>query len=198
MAAPSEAWTVITAGQVDADSPINETLMGAIRKNLIHLEEWLGDGYTAVKDHDHDDVNSKAVTGVADGVITGAKMANYAAGSLSIVNNNTEQSTSSTVYVKLKETVIDRGGALRIDFQLKKAAGQAISVGKIYVNGEAHESAIERSNDTAIYINYSQDLSGFEAGDAVQIYGRIPGAGTAFVNNFTIKVANTFHPRAIT
>ena len=31
------AWTAITAGQVDADSPVDETLMGTIRTNF----DWI-------------------------------------------------------------------------------------------------------------------------------------------------------------
>jgi len=76
MAVPSESWSVVTSGQVDADSPLDETLMEAMRGNLIHLEEWLGDSYTAAKDHDHDGTNSKAVVGVAANTITGTEILN--------------------------------------------------------------------------------------------------------------------------
>lgn len=62
MAAPDESWSTITTGQVDADSPLDVTLTQALRANLIHLEQWLGDGYVAAKDHDHDGVNSKSIT----------------------------------------------------------------------------------------------------------------------------------------
>lgn len=76
MVAPTYAWTVIALTAVDADSPLDETLMTALVKNQIHLEEWLGDGYTAAKDHDHDDTNSKAVSTIADGAVsTEAKLA---------------------------------------------------------------------------------------------------------------------------
>ena len=58
MAAPTYTWTAIASTQTDADSPLDTTLMDAIRKNFVHLEEWLGDSYTAAKNHDHDGVNS--------------------------------------------------------------------------------------------------------------------------------------------
>lgn len=74
MPPPSRSWTVITNGQVDADSPINDVLMSGMQGNLIHLEEWLGDGYVAAVDHDHDDTNSKLVATVADGGITEVKL----------------------------------------------------------------------------------------------------------------------------
>ncbi|HHL40888.1 MAG TPA: hypothetical protein ENJ37_10315 [Deltaproteobacteria bacterium] len=74
MAAPTYPWNTISASQTDADSPLDTTLMEAIRQNLIHLEEWLGDSYTAAKDHDHDGANSKLVATIADGIVTNAKL----------------------------------------------------------------------------------------------------------------------------
>ena len=73
MPAPSKTWVVIADSQVDADSPLDTTLMTGVRDDLVHLEEWLGDGYTAAKDHDHDGVNSKTAV-LADNTVTWAKM----------------------------------------------------------------------------------------------------------------------------
>ncbi len=76
MAAPSKNYTLIADSQVDADSPLDATLLTQLRDNIIHLEEWLGDSYTAEKDHDHNGVNSKEVAGIADGAVsTTAKLA---------------------------------------------------------------------------------------------------------------------------
>lgn len=61
MTVPSKNFTNIPDGDIDADSPLTETLMTQIRDSLVHLEEWLGDGYSASKDHDHDGVNSKNI-----------------------------------------------------------------------------------------------------------------------------------------
>lgn len=58
MAAPTYTWAAIADTQTDTASPLDTTLMDAIRKNFVHLEEWLGDSYTAAKNHDHDGVNS--------------------------------------------------------------------------------------------------------------------------------------------
>lgn len=65
MTVPSKSWSVIADGQVDADSPLDTTLITALRDNLVHLEEWLGDGYTAAKDHNHDGVSSSLIAGGA-------------------------------------------------------------------------------------------------------------------------------------
>ena len=68
-------WNVITAGMVDADSPLNQVLMDGIRENLIHNWEYIGGrDYTATDNHDHDGVNSKLVTSVADAAISQAKL----------------------------------------------------------------------------------------------------------------------------
>ena len=72
MAAPSKSFTVQPDTQVDANSPLDETLMTEQRDNDIHLEEWMGKNYTAAVDHDHDGTNSKGVVGVAANSLTGA------------------------------------------------------------------------------------------------------------------------------
>jgi hypothetical protein len=71
MATPSKSFTNIPDTAVDAESPLDTTLMTQIRDSLIHLEEWIGKNYTAAVDHDHDGVNSKLVSAIGDDVITG-------------------------------------------------------------------------------------------------------------------------------
>lgn len=74
MTIPSKSWADIMDTQVDADSPLDTTLMMEIRDNLIYLKEWLGHNYTAARDHDHDGLNSKSVV-LADGTVVTAKLA---------------------------------------------------------------------------------------------------------------------------
>lgn len=62
MAAPSKNWTDILDTQIDADSPIDVTLMTEIRDDLVYLKEWLGKNYTAAIDHSHDGVNSALIS----------------------------------------------------------------------------------------------------------------------------------------
>jgi hypothetical protein len=47
MAEPTYSWNNIAATQTDPDSPIDTALMEGIRQNLVHLKEWLGNGFTA-------------------------------------------------------------------------------------------------------------------------------------------------------
>jgi hypothetical protein len=75
MPAPTKNFTTFADSAVDPDSPIDTALMTGLRDNDIHVREWIGVGYTAAQNHDHDNVNSKPVVGVADGTITTLKIA---------------------------------------------------------------------------------------------------------------------------
>lgn len=78
MAAPTKNWTSIADTSIDADSPLDTTLITAVRDDLENLKsQLLGESgaYTAAQGHDHDGVNSKEVAGVADNAISGAKIA---------------------------------------------------------------------------------------------------------------------------
>ncbi|MBI4950016.1 MAG: hypothetical protein HY955_07730 [Deltaproteobacteria bacterium] len=63
MAYPSKTFTVITDSAVDADSPIDVSLMTSLRDNDVHLREWLGGDYAAESNHSHDGVNSRSISG---------------------------------------------------------------------------------------------------------------------------------------
>ena len=75
MAAPSKNFNAPADGQIDAESPVDVTLMTQLRDSLVHLEEWLGMSYTAAQNHDHDGVNSALSAGVLDGSVTYGKLA---------------------------------------------------------------------------------------------------------------------------
>lgn len=61
MTAPSKNWSDIADTQIDADSPLDTTLMTALRDDLVHIKEWLGNSYTATQDHSHDGANSAPI-----------------------------------------------------------------------------------------------------------------------------------------
>ncbi len=63
MAYPSKTFTTIADSAVDADSPIDVSLMTSLRDNDVHLREWLGKDYAAETNHSHDGVNSKSISG---------------------------------------------------------------------------------------------------------------------------------------
>ena len=58
MTAPSKNWTDIADTQIDADSPLDTTLLTAIRDDLVHIREWLGKDYAAAINHCHDGLDS--------------------------------------------------------------------------------------------------------------------------------------------
>jgi hypothetical protein len=69
MPAPSKNFTAIADTAVDVDSPIDETLMTALRDRDQHLYEWIGYGYTPAQAHNHDGVNSTLLQGEIMGAI---------------------------------------------------------------------------------------------------------------------------------
>ena len=170
MPAPSKNYTLIPDGSIDADSPLDTTLMTQMRDDLIHLEEWLGDGYTAAKDHNHDGVNSKNVTLA------------YLAGDILRAYADTE-GTAPPTYVKKKEIVLDYGGTLRIKFDLRHDAG-ATAYGRIYRNGAA--VGTERSTTSATYVTFSEDISGWSPGDLCQLYIKEASNPNADWRNFRL------------
>lgn len=58
----SENYSAITTGEVDADSPLDASLLGKIRAAIINLHERLGGSYDAtIENHNHDGVNSALI-----------------------------------------------------------------------------------------------------------------------------------------
>ncbi|TAN59696.1 hypothetical protein EPN18_09995 [bacterium] len=72
MTVPSKNWTSIADTQVDADSPLDTTLITALRDDLVHLKEWLGANYTAAQNHNHDGVNSAGAVFDASQILDGS------------------------------------------------------------------------------------------------------------------------------
>jgi len=71
MAALSEPFVTIADASVDPDSPITTSLMLALKRNDIHLREWIGASFFAgaEQDHNHDGNNSALITSVGEGIV---------------------------------------------------------------------------------------------------------------------------------
>lgn len=178
MAAPSKSYTSIVDSQVDADSPLDTTLMTSLRDNIVHLREWLGGSYTAEVDHDHDGVNSWPIAGFP-----------YIAGDDVLVAADTERGESSGAFVKRKEIQMLRGGILRVKFDLKSDSPAKIAYAQVYKNGVA-EGTLQSTNSTT-YVTFSEDHAGWAPGDLVQLYVKIETAVfVASVRNFRICVSH--------
>lgn len=162
MTVPSKNFTSIADASIDADSPLDVTLMTAIRDSLIHLEEWLGMSYTAAQNHDHDGANSKVV-----GVV-----GTPTAGDWITFENNTLRQRWPNTYDKVKEIKMGAAGVYRIKFTLKQSGvgGGHTVYGRIYVNGSAVGTERSRTDTTATV--YSEDITTSAAGDLIQIYSK--------------------------
>ena len=177
MAAPSKSYTDITDSQVDADSPLDTTLVTAVRDNIVHLKEWLGASYTAV-DHDHDGLNSKPISGFP-----------RIAGDVVLASAATERTDNSGVMTKAKEVQELRGGTLRLKFDMKTDNVGVAANAQVYCNG-APVGTLHTTSSLS-YVSFSEDVSGWFPGDLVQLYIKTATAPfTAFVKNFSLCASN--------
>jgi len=71
MSAPSKSFTTIADAAVDPNSPLDTTLMTAIRDGLIHVRETVYDPalHTAAKAHTHNGVDSALISGNIAGAL---------------------------------------------------------------------------------------------------------------------------------
>lgn len=178
MAAPSKSYTNIVDSQVDADSPLDTTLMTSLRDNIVHLKEWLGSSYTAAVDHDHDGVNSKPILGIP-----------YMAGDDVLVAGDTVRTDFTGVFTKKKEIQLLRGGTLRVKFDLMSNNPSKLAYAQVYKNGVA-EGTLQSTISTT-YVTISEDLAGWVPGDLVQLYIKTETAGfVATAANFRLCISH--------
>lgn len=85
------SWQTVNASQVDADSPVNETLMDSLRQDLTHLREWVGKDYFAgaAENHNHNGTNSALP---AANTISQSQMADSAIGQAELKTSTSETS----------------------------------------------------------------------------------------------------------
>jgi len=181
MATPTKNWTDIPDSAIDADSPLDTTLLTEIRDDLVHLREWMGLNFTAAQDHNHDGVNS-ALPGATGSYTTTGGAADL------VLAADTEQWKLGDVngtWTKIKEFKIGRGGSLRIVFDgmYTLFAGAPTSVGaRIYKNSIPYGTV--RSFTTA-YQTFTETLGGLAPGDLIQLYYVCNGIDDkVYVRNF--------------
>ena len=110
-------------------------------------------------------------TQLADGGVSSAKLAVYTAGDRLLIEGSTDATTGSNA--KLGEVQLDKGGTLRIKFTMSAYGTSGATVGRVYRNGSAvgTNRTLNATSPTAAQQTYSEDISGWSAGDKVQIYG---------------------------
>lgn len=130
-----------------------------------------------------DEANSRWIPADAAG---GDWPPDYAVGPYVITASYLEESdTTGGTYVKKKEILIDRPGAIRVYFEIRSSqAGQAV-YGRIYKNGAAWGT--ERVNNTTTYAGWDEDFSDYEVGDLIQLYVRSFGTTSVYCQNYYIK-----------
>jgi hypothetical protein len=102
---------------------------------------------------------------------------------------NTERSSNSTSYVKVKEIVCPVAGTYTVTFSLKTSSGSGTANGRIYKNGVA--VGTERADSTGGYQTFAENLT-FASGDLIQLYYKISsGVYSAYVKDFSVKYALT-------
>jgi len=181
MATPTKNWTDIPDSAIDADSPLDTTLLMEIRDDLVHLHEWMGLNFTAAQDHNHDGVNS-ALPGATGSYTTTAGAADL------VLAADTERWKLGDVngtWTKIKEFKIGRGGSLRINFDgmYTLFAGAPTSVGaRIYKNSIPYGTL---RGFTTAYQTFTETLGGLLPGDLIQLYYVCNGIDDkVYVRNF--------------
>ena len=114
----------------------------------------------------------------------------YIASDTLLDSSDNEEYHVALAYIKEKEITIpndifSNDSELRIKFDLKSANGAVTVYGRIYRNGVA--VGTERSTTSTSYVNFSEDISGWSAGDLIQLYTRTGSNGiVVYVQNFRV------------
>lgn len=85
--------------------------------------------------------------------------------------------------VKVKEFSVKHAGTIRIKFDLKSQSGGTSVKGRIYINGVAVGTL--QANDTTSYVTFSQDISGIDGDDEIELWIGQSGA-YAYARNFRL------------
>jgi len=128
-----------------------------------------------------------AVGGVTAGSITQTHIENTTAADILLIASNSEATITGTTYTKLKEIYIPRAGVLRIKFDL---ASNSLGYGRIYRNGAA--VGTERTRASSSYATYSEDISGWSAGDLCQLYVKSFDSAQSKIRNFQLYAQTSF------
>ncbi len=115
----------------------------------------------------------------------------YTASDTLVNSDDAEENHGITTYSNQKEfdalpdDLFSNDSEFRIKFDLKTANFAVTVYGRIYRNGVA--VGTERSTTSTSYVNYSEDISGWSAGDLIQLYTRTTSFGiVVYAQNFRV------------
>ncbi len=139
--------------------------------------------------HDHDDVNSKPVQGVAVGSISRDEIEDYAASSdyAEIIDTGEDSGDRTGTPAKIAEIMVPRGGTIRTTFTMKEDTSGNEAYGRIYKNGGAVGTT---RTSTTSYVQHTEDLV-FAKDDLLQLYVWDNGTITSYFKDFGYYVDNT-------
>lgn len=159
--------THVSGGSDEIDSALGIAAMA----NLTQNKFWQGNASNRP-------VEVSAPAGAALDIVASDNLRN---------SNDTQKSTGSATYVKIKEVKLDTQfkGSIRIKFDLKGVEVGVNYYGKIYKNGVA--MGTEQTTTGTIYETKSEDFSSIDwaSGTLIQVYahGTWGGGDFAYVKN---------------
>ncbi len=112
---------------------------------------------------------------------------------------NTERTTTSTNYVKLKEFKVFATGTIRLKWEFRTSSGSYSAQTRVYKNGVGTAAEFETYSTTYVAKTCEIDVN---EGDIVQLYGRINGSGyTCYIRNaklcYTVNGGGAENPLVI-
>lgn len=129
---------------------------------------------------------TRAVTPAGLKANTGYKAGEYAA--YTDTTETTMDSSTALTMTKLREVKTWQGGTLRVKFSINGWGDGSVCYGQVYRNGVAVGTLRSVSN-TSTPTEFSEDISGWSAGDLVQIYC-YHTSSTGQLKSFSICVQN--------
>ena len=182
MVAPTEVFSTITTAQTDADSPVDVTLMGSYRGNLINLNEQIigpstAPTYVAAQAHDHDGVNSAPVT-----------IHTLTSGTNVFFRSTVESLTNSTISTVVMQVGIPWDGTIKVRFDMKCSTnGGAKAFAQVLRNGSAVGTTV--SQTSTLYISYTDNMAGWVRNDLLQVTANSSGTagGTMGIKNLILS-----------
>jgi len=125
----------------------------------------------------------------SDVPITGGvtNISQFTAGDIPIAQSTSMNYWCGTSYRLLSEAQLGLGGTISVSFRIYPSSASGIASGQIYRNGQPVGTEFSTAT-TDPGMTFSDDISGWNAGDLVQLYCKRNGSGCMYGGELTIKV----------
>lgn len=173
-------YTIIPSGDRDPESPVTPELIDGLYFNPTAIMEKASGAPVLAN-------NYIVAAMINNGEVTGAKVDSVGTGAGILSAANTNRSSTSTSYVKVKEILCPVGGDYTVDFGIYTNNPAAPAFGRIYINGLA--VGTERSTTSTGVVTFSESIA-VSSGDLVQLYYHSSGGNAAYVEDFKVKIGS--------